>query len=449
MFPARRRSPGQTTVPAASGSRSAKSARGLCVRWVYPSVDRPPTPLTGPAGRQLSLGRGDDCDVCLPGAEISRRHAELGRDGPLWVLTDLKSRNGVYVRGERADRAVIGAGDLIRLGEWIGLVREEDTAEPGGFGTLDGKLYAGPTLTAAIAPALKAATSDLPIVLVGETGAGKEVVARAIHARSGRTGEFVGVNSAALPEALAEAELFGHRKGAFTGAVTAGTGYFRAAHQGTLLLDEIADLPATLQPKLLRALELREVVPVGETSPVKVDLRVIAAAQVPLQAAVKERRFRADLCARLEGLTVRVPPLRERAEEIPFLFGHFLSDAAGGKPPPVEPALIERLCLYDWPFNVRELALLARRLLAVHGDEPLLKASHLPERIAGKAEAPAPSGRSKRAEARDDEHLTAFVAALRDHEGNVAQAARAVGISRQRAYRLMGAASSDDDEPRK
>jgi transcriptional regulator with PAS, ATPase and Fis domain len=410
------------------------------IRWIFPTSD---VLLTWLKGDSLTLGRGDECDVQLEGAEISRCHARFEREGALWVLRDLKSRNGVYVRGERTERAVVGLGDLVRLGEWVGRFEEAPVGHhPAPFRLLADGLWAGERLATALEGVVRAAVTDLPIVLVGETGTGKEVVARALHAMSGRPGAFVGVNCAALPDALAEAELFGHRKGAFTGATAAGTGYFRAAHQGTLLLDEVNDLPLPLQAKLLRVLELKEVVPLGETTPIPVDIRVVAAAQVPLEKAVDEGRFRGDLCARLEGLVVKVPALRERIEDVPALFGQFLLRAGNAKPPLVEPELIERLCLYDWPFNVRELQLLARRLVAVHGQEPQLKAAHLPEHF---GERSAKEGKGPR-KGRDGAELEAFVAALREHAGNVAGAARAVGISRQRAYRLMGAASRDSGE---
>jgi len=219
-----------------------------------------------------------------------------------------------------------------------------------------------------------------------------------------------------------------------------------------LLLDEIVDLPLALQAKVLRVLEEREVVPLGESTAVPVDLRVVAAAQMPLEQAVRDGRFRADLLARLEGLVVALPPLRERVEDVPFLFARFLSDGTGGRPPSVEAKLVEQLCLYDWPFNVRELALTVRRLLVLEGHQPILGRAHLPPRIlsargAGQAPAPAESRKpvdqgkvviaSKRGATADE--VEALAQALRDAHGNVAQAASALGITRQRAYRLMDA----------
>ena len=426
------------------------------VRWLFPSLDGSVCPLVG---ERLVLGRGEECSVQLLGAELSRRHAELRRDGPLWLVEDLGSRNGTWLNGKRlAKAAAIGTGDLLRIGEWIGLV----SALPPGAATapayreLQPGFFAGPTLLEALEPARKAASKNLPIVVEGQTGTGKELAARAIHGWSGRTGPFVGVNCAALPESLAEAELFGHHKGAFTGAHASRPGYFRAAHGGTLLLDEVTDLPLSVQAKLLRVLELREVVAVGGTTAAPVDVNIIAAAQEPLESAVAAGRFRADLCGRLQGLPVRLPPLRERVDEIPFLFARLLAWRAGGLHPAVEPAVVERLCLYDWPFNVRELDLLVRRLLAVHAQVATLGLSHLPEHIRPASEPAAAPKRAEKppraarrqsgADVRDEQHLQAFRAALRQSSGNVAQAARAVGISRQRAYRLMGAAAQDEEK---
>ena len=293
-------------------------------------------------------------------------------------------------------------------------------------------------------------------MILGETGTGKEGLSRAMHEWSGRKGPFVAVNCATLVPTLAEAELFGYRKGAFTGAERASAGHFRAAQGGTLLLDEIADLPEAVQAKLLRVLEQREILPLGESTPVPIDVRVLAATQIPLTQLVAERRFRADLCARLDGLTIRLPPLRERKQEIPYLFSHLLHLHSGGQPPKVEPRLVEQLCLYDWPFNVRELDLLVRRLLVLHGHEPFFRRSFLSEPILGRAAAAARTSGGSFAtpltgtmqpvpntpethRARRERELAQLVEALRANSGSVGRAAASVGISRQRAYRLMEA----------
>lgn len=440
---------GQTTAPARSASTGGRDHDSLAVAWVFPVRIALPTRIDGPA---LTFGRDESCALVLSGAEASRKHAELRRDGPLLVVRDLGSRNGTFVNGERVTEAPLKRGDVLRLGEWIGIVVAlPDPRTTFSYQRLAPGLLGGPALVTAIEPARKAVGSDLPIVLVGETGTGKEMVARALHAWSGRSGDFVAVNCAALPESLAEAELFGYRKGAFTGADTARLGHVRSAQGGTLLLDELTDLPAAVQAKLLRVLEQREVLPLGESRPVPIDVRVIAATQEPLGRAVADKRLRADLMARLDGITVELPPLRERIEDVPYLFDELLREHAKGKPPTVEPRLIEALCLYDWPFNVRELVLLVRRLHAVHGAEALLRRADLPKRVLdglllatarGSSKADPDSVNKPTPETddqRNERDLDLLLPALREQRGNVARAAAAIGVSRQRAYRLMQA----------
>ncbi len=433
------------------------------IRWVFPldgqvSGRRPSAGLpdgcrvTPLSQTRVSIGRDDACDTVLPGDETSRHHAEVQKVGPVHVLRDLGSRNGIHRNGVKVPEAPLDVGDVIRLGGWVGVVVLVPAYEgpPQGPQLIAPGLFGGPTLAAAVGPARRAAASDLPIIVQGETGTGKERAARAIHEWSGREGPFLAVNCAALAESLAEGELFGYRRGAFTGADRASPGHFRAANGGTLLLDEIIELPLALQAKVLRVLEEREVLPLGESSAVPVDVRVIAAAQMPLDQAVKEGRFRADLFARLEGLVISLPPLRERLEDVPPLFMRFLSDGSDSRPPSVEPKLIEQLCLYDWPFNVRELALTVRRLLVLDGHRPVLGRVHLPPRILSAggprvaSQPPEPARTlaqraiaSRRGATADE--VEALAQALRDARGNVAQAAAALGITRQRAYRLMDA----------
>jgi transcriptional regulator with PAS, ATPase and Fis domain len=357
---------------------------------------------------------------------------------------DLESRNGVRVNGRAVPSAALADGDVVRLGGWVGVVSNS----PGDFSELGPGLFGGAILASALAPLRQAAPSDLPIVLQGETGTGKEVVARALHGWSGRSGPLVTVNCAALPETLAEGELFGYRRGAFTGADRASPGLFRTAQGGTLLLDEVADLPLPLQAKLLRVLEQREVLPLGESQPVPIDVRMVAACQQPLMDGVRAGRFRADLLARLDGLTVHLPPLRDRRQDVLPLFSHLLRDLSQARAPALESDLVERLCLYDWPFNVRELVFLARRLLALHGNESTLLASHLPERMrdqatvlpAGSHEAPDTASKGIQAEPVE---LPALIVALRAAGGNVARASAMLGITRQRAYRMMEGQSFD------
>ena len=434
------RNSGQTTAPSLSASLSAEVPGQLSLVWLFPKTDGPSLSLAALGRAEAIIGRDPECAAVLSGSDVSRQHAVIRSEGPHRVLVDLKSRNGTWVNGRRIQSLVLAPSDVVRVGGWVGLV----TRESGPFGSLAPRLFGGQRMRDTLLPIEHAAKSDLPIILEGETGTGKELVARAIHAWSGRTGAFVAVNCAALPEALAEGELFGYRRGAFTGAEQANLGFFRAAQQGTLLLDEVCDLPLSVQAKLLRVLEEREVQPLGEPRPTKLDVRVLAAGQGSLSRAVERGEFRADLLARLDGLTAKLPPLRERRAEIPYLFTRLLVEGSGSRPPDVEARLVERLCLYDWPFNVRELSLLVKRLLVLHGAEGQLKLKHLPERLRREPTAQAAPSAAPEPEPELPAHvdleapdLARLVEALRSSGGNVAQAAQILGISRQKAYRMM------------
>ncbi len=293
-------------------------------------------------------------------------------------------------------------------------------------------------------PARRASTTGLPVVLEGETGTGKEGAARAIHAWSHRRGPFVAVNCAAIPPPMAEGELFGYRKGAFTGADRTTPGFFRSAHGGTLFLDEILELTPGVQAKLLRALGMANasvLLPSASRPPSLVDVRVVSASQESLRIAVAHKRFRSDLLARLDGLTVILLPLRARREDIAPLFRLLVAKEGGGRPPTIDSKLIECLLLYDWPLNVRELVLLVRRLKALHGTEPVLKRGMLPDRMTdglalGSTPPPMP-GPPQRGSTADESAFEQLVTALRAVRGNVSHAAAALGISRARAYRLL------------
>jgi DNA-binding NtrC family response regulator len=444
-------------VTHAAASEGEVSAPGLTIAWRFPRANVAPVRLDWEGEGELVLGRDPGAGVQVDGHDVSRRHAALRKEGlpAATTITDLGSRNGVRVNGRIISTAPLAVQDVVRLGGWIGVV----TAAPDQVAEIVPGFWGGAAMQAALQPLRAVAASDLPVVLEGETGTGKEVVAGALHRWSGRGGPLVAVNCAALPEALAEGELFGYRRGAFTGADRASPGFFRGAEGGTLLLDEISDLPLALQAKLLRVLEQREVQPLGESRPVPIDVRVVVAGQQSLMESVRAGRFRADLLARLDGLTVRLPPLRARREDVLPLFSRLLERVGEGRAPAFETDVAERLCVHDWPFNVRELVLLARRMLAVHGTETTLRAHHLPERIgqdvAGSrstgvvADLPAASGPAEPVQ------LPALLVALRASGGNVARAAAILGISRQRAYRLMEGQAIDleslrvpDDNPR-
>jgi transcriptional regulator of acetoin/glycerol metabolism len=406
----------------------------LVLRWLSPDSARPVVPITS----DFHIGRDPSCGAQLDGEGVSRVHAELRRDGDHFVLVDNHSTNGTFLGGQAIREQRIAPGMVLRVGSWIGLfeARSRNAAVAPSF-DIGAGLRGGITLRAAVEPARRAAPSSLPIIVCGETGTGKEVVSRAIHAWSGRAGEFCAINCAALPEQLVEGELFGYRRGAFTGAERNSLGYFRRADRGTLLLDEINELPQSTQAKLLRVLQEQELVPLGESQPVSIDVRVIVAAQASIADAVVAKRFREDLYMRLRGLELTLPPLRERIGDVPELFRGFLAEHGRGAAPPVEPRLVEALCLYAWPGNVRELEIVARRLLAVHGTEPSLRRRFLPEHMVI-------TPPSTRPVSETPVDLPRLAAALWRAQGNLTKACAELQISRQRAYRLMDGATVKD-----
>jgi len=291
------------------------------------------------------------------------------------------------------------------------------------------------------------APTDARVLITGESGTGKELVAAALHAQSRRAdGPFVRVNSAAIPRELVESEMFGHEKGAFTGATERRRGRFELADGGTLFLDEVAELSAEAQAKLLRALESGEVERVGGQEPIRVDVRVIAATNRDLRAEIAAGRFREDVYYRLNVIPIHLPPLRERAEDIPELAAHFLArlQARHGLVPPVLlPDAIERLMLYPWPGNVRELANVCERLAILHpGREVGARevASMLPDSGAVKeipGAAPVELSGGSLTERLDAYERALILAALEEAGGNVADAARRLGTDRANLYRRM------------
>jgi transcriptional regulator with GAF, ATPase, and Fis domain len=310
-----------------------------------------------PAGKS-AVGTAAHAALPLRDPAVSRVHCEISVDAGAVRIVDCGSTNGTFVDGVEIAEAKLVSGTTVRVGETT--LRVTFGAEPivvqlsmsESFGRLVGASAAMRRVYALLEAVSK---TDATVLVQGETGTGKEVVARSIHEASARSaGPFVAVDCGALAESLIESELFGHVKGAFSGAAGERRGLFEEADGGTLFLDEIGELPLSLQPKLLRALETRAVRRVGGNTPRQLDVRVVAATHRPLARAVNEGTFREDLYYRLAVLEVVVPPLRERREDIPLLANHFYADIAGADaslPPEVTSPLMQR----GWPGNVREL----------------------------------------------------------------------------------------------
>ncbi|MBN1607130.1 MAG: sigma 54-interacting transcriptional regulator [Polyangiaceae bacterium] len=449
----------------------ARPLRGI--RWVFPGNAHAPTV----AGTEPTVvGRSRKC--CghrLDGPQVSGQHAVVRkrRGGFGILIRDYPSKNGVYVNGRRIppdEERELSAGDVVRLGEFVGIVDSLATGDVGrplpvecrqvampceAEGENKGRRAAKQLLHIVIGPATRgewerielAAATGCSVIIIGETGCGKEYVAKALHAWSKCTGHYVGLNCSELKgdPGLARARLFGVEAGAFAGAVPT-KGALRDAHGGTLLLDEIVDLPVEAQPLLLRAVQERLVHPVGAKRPVEIDVRLVVAAQRSLAQEVREGRFREDLYQRLNDLTVELPALRERRVEIPFLFLTALaasfSTAQGARasspidPAEVDPCLIEQLCLYRWPGNVRELTKVAR-YLRHFGDQPAeagyrFRKASLPAELAFD---PPPEENGAR-DQKDAIDLRRLIDAIRDHDGHIKPAAAQLGMDRARAYRL-------------
>ncbi|MEO8706515.1 MAG: sigma 54-interacting transcriptional regulator [Kofleriaceae bacterium] len=384
------------------------------------------------SGRTLRLAFDD--------GRISSAHGRLRRFGSRWTLDDPTSRNGCMVDGEVTRAAGMTDGSVLELGRSFFVFRQTRFAPelPARFAG-DFEASALPAQLATFSPALtvdhvaleRLAPSAVSIVLSGETGTGKEVAARAIHALSRREGAFVAVNCGALPATLVEAELFGYRRGAFSGAVADRRGLIRSADGGTLFLDEIGELPLPAQAALLRVLQEREVVPIGDDRPVAVDLRIVAATLRDLDEAVEDERFRGDLRARLTGHTVVLPTLRERREDFGLLLSALLERLA---PQPIRfaPAALRLLLAHHWPDNIRELEQVLRTAIALTPDATI-DVDHLPASVT----APRPAAPPEDIDPEDSQLRQTLVAQLAAHAGNVKHVADALGKQRAQIYKWV------------
>jgi DNA-binding NtrC family response regulator len=407
--------------------------------------------------RRIEPVRDRHLAVRIDDPRMSSSHARLTRVLGRWVLEDAGSKNGTLINGVRQASAELADGDLFELGQTFFAFRDRVPGEPPPLDAAAGPGLATlvPELAVAFAQLAVIARSTVSVILEGETGTGKEVLARTLHDLSGRTGRFVAVNCGALPRELVESELFGHRRGAFSGATADHVGLVRSADTGTLFLDEIGDLPLPAQAALLRVLQEREVRPVGATRAAAVDIRVLAASHRSLDRMVAAGEFRADLRARLAGHHLELPPLRLRREDLGLLVAALLARVCPHADRlALHPRAGRALLLHTWPGNVRELEKCLERAVVlatgpnsteedIEGSSKpgsLIELAHLPAAVQQAIAGPA---------ARDDIRRDELLALLREHGGNVTAVARQLGKARMQIQRWMKRYTIDPEQFRR
>jgi transcriptional regulator of acetoin/glycerol metabolism len=458
-----------TLVTTRAGSKDAGSQHGATTPHLF-LVMECGRPFAGGARvsldgiQEIAFGRASSRQfirtqkklvVGVPDPTMSSKHAQAANVVGRWMVHDAGSTNGSSIDGHRIDLAPLEDGALLELGKTLFTIRNVDTPPetppsvdlvesddaPIGMKTLL------PAHAASLAALARVMESRLPILLLGESGTGKEMLARAAHAISKRTGAFVPVNCGAIPDTLVESQLFGHVRGAFSGAVRDEPGFVRASDRGSLFLDEIGDLPKASQAALLRVIQESEVSSIGSTRAVKVDLRVISATHRRIDTLSSEG-FRADLYARLAGYVHELPPLRERREDLGVLVAAILRTIApeAASSLAIASELGRALYAYDWPLNVRELhhTLAAAIIFAKEGK---IELSHAPEKIRAPA---APSAARADDDGDDDAPLRErLVSLLAEHRGNVSEVARTMGKTRMQIHRWMKRFGVTPDDHRK
>jgi DNA-binding NtrC family response regulator len=397
--------------------------------------------------RQLVLTFPDRC--------MSAMHARLRRRGSDFWIEDADSKNGTVLDGKRVATSCLATESVVEVGQTF-LLFKSGLSVPGD-GEKDRTVGGGssPSRLSTLSPHLErsfhllgeVADSTIPVLLRGETGTGKEVVADALHRLSKRTGAFIPVNCGAIPSTLVESELFGFRKGSFSGAVEDRVGLARAADSGTLFLDEVGDLPLPAQTAFLRLLQERKVVPVGGVSPIGVDFRLVSATHQNLEDLLARRLLREDVLARLSGFCVRMPALRERREDLGLLVAQLLAEHANENAITFSVAAVRTLFTHAWPQNIRELRrrlalalVLAKdghvereHLFGVHGD-PI---SHSELAVQPQTGAPTTPPEPENLEPADLLRRDQLVALLKEHRGNVTAVAQAMGKARKQVQRWM------------
>jgi two-component system response regulator GlrR len=395
--------------------------------------------LTRPIELSMKVGSHADAGLMLKDTTVSRYHVELMARPDGVRVRDLDSTNGSYMGGARITEVIVEDTAVVTVGKTslkISMV-EEDLGLPAAqssFGTVKG---AAPAMRQLFGILEKVAPTDSTVMLLGETGTGKEVLADSIHARSKRVGRpFVVVDCGAVAPSLIESELFGHVKGAFTGAISDRNGAFLEADGGTIFLDELGELPLDLQPKLLRVLEGGMVRRVGEDKHRRIDVRVIAATHRNLDEEIEAGRFRRDLYYRLAVVLVQVPPLRDRLDDIPLLTEHFVKNMGRGEFE-IPRGLMARFAAYHWPGNVRELRNLVERALAGADVDPLPNETSSARSLQGNegiTDLPFKEAKERLVESFTKEYLQAL---LDKCNGNISQMGREAGIARNYVHRLV------------
>jgi len=404
--------------------------------------------------RVLPGREGSGNDLALDDRKVSRHHCEIALTDRGYQLTDLGSANGTWLDGQRIERAYLSPGMTLRVGDSSILfspLDEEIVVDPDREGQFAGMVGSSLRMRQIFGLLKKVAPMDVGVLISGETGTGKELVARALHHESGRKGPFVVLDCGSIPENLIESELFGHEKGAFTGATGSREGAFERAQGGTIFLDEIGELRLDMQPRLLRVLENREVRRVGGNDVIDVDCRVVAATNRELAAEVQAGRFREDLFFRLNVINVPLPALRQRAEDIVRIFESALAQAANGSHgrKRLSDGAARALQGYRWPGNVRELMNVVSHVLTF-ADGPVIGVEHLPARLTG---APSQKGslafhenpafgagvgfheaKEQILESFERDYLSAL---LKRCDGNISRAARESGLHRKSIERLL------------
>ena len=429
---------GVTMEPTDTSHLEPQRGPAPAARLFVEEPGRPPRVVELIQDESLRVGRDEGVEVSLDDRRASRIHARIAFDGRRVTVQDLESSNGTFLGARRVtSEEEVPPGGLIRIGgtRIILMPAEGQPLRPETHGPIVGNTASGAEVVAVdpasvqlFALVRRLAASDLPVLVQGETGSGKEVVARLLHRHSPRAGSpFVAINCAALPESIAESELFGHERGSFTGAHARKVGVFEGTSGGTLLLDEVGELSASNQARLLRVLQERVIVRVGAVRPTPVDVRVVAATNRELAVEVARGRFREDLYFRLNGMTVSVPPLRERPRDILPLATRMLEEHGGGYT--LSEGIAQVLQQYAWPGNVRELRNAIECAIAL-AEDGLLRAEHLPPAMRQGGRSALDESSPLRAKV-DETERRVIVSALEANNNNQSRAARDLGISRR------------------